>query len=136
MREYWNDCFSEENFPSIVFTSDLDVRKICSDVLDGGNSFNGTWQTPDFVLPELYAGHNGRWLELEFESKSYIRISHSVDQGNSWSSSVLYYSNNWSTHKYYLDITSPYIRFQVFSSANYQWKLRWLRLWGTPEGVL
>ena len=135
-RENWNDCFSEKNFSDIVFASGLVVNKFSDNAQDDGVDFSSSWYSPDFVLPELYAGHNGRWLELELETTSNVRVRHSTDRGVTWSEATAFSSDDWTVQKYYLDKVSSSIRFHIYYDGDSQWRLRWLRLWGISEGVL
>jgi hypothetical protein len=105
---------------------------------DNGYPFTGYWESPDFVIPQLYRSELARWIELELELKGYeAEVSYSVDQGATYvSAGRLDLDSSWTHYKVPIDVTSKTIRVRLENAcADSNFALRWLRAWFRPAGA-
>jgi len=99
---------------------------------DAGSVISAKWETPDFVIPQVYRSMLARWTEFELELfGNEVDVSYSIDGGKDWILlNTLALTTEWNRYKVFLDVVSNTIRFKISHNlSNGTFKLRWFRLW-------
>lgn len=108
------------------------------EINDGGNAIQTTWDTCDFVVPQIYQSQMARWLELEFEALgTSVDVEFSVDQGANWSTpQTVTLAASRGKYLCLIDTTTRTLRFRFTSNAvDSGLKLYWYRTWFRAGGA-
>ena len=129
----WDSMAGVEGFPVRVFGSGVEVFELNEFTIgDNETAVVASWESKDFTVPQVYQSLFARWMELELELKGgEIDVSYSTDEGFSWTAiKTLTLDGDWERYDCYFDVASKKIRFKLEGE---RFKMRWLRVWLTPQ---